>query len=236
MTSSPKDFVKQHASHESADQDCRNGPGNQNPAIKVNQRINHLSAQTNNNEQDKRANGKCEDDAFHTGVYDVIDNEVDHPGFWRLVVYRHLSLVSFLWGTLLCVFLFTAVLYALSTPHISSRGLTNFLVPGTAAFVLAWLSVSAFLLPLLCLNRKNAQIAQLAQNHRLIERTYGCCAGGRLWLTIVAMSALLPAPDTAIATRAMIVLLMSSAGVLAALADCCATFISLIDPNRKVTS
>lgn len=236
MTSSPKDFVNHPASHECTDQDCRNRPSGQNSAINVNQRVSELSAQTKHDEQDNRTNCKCDDDAFRTCVCDVIDNDVDQPGFWRVVIYRHISLVSFLWGTLLCLFLFTAVLYALSTPHISSHGLTNFLVPGTTAFVVAWLSVSAFLLPLLCLNRKNAQIAQLAQNHRLIERTYGCCAGGRLWLTIVAMSALLPEPDTAIATRAMIVFLMSSAGVLAALADCCATFISLIAPNRKATS
>jgi len=110
MTSSPKDPVSQTTNQKCTDQDCRNRPSGQNSAIKIDQRISHLSAQTNHNEQDKCTNGKCKDDAFHTGVYDVIDNEVDHPGFWRLVVYRHLSLVSFLWGTLLCIFLFTAVL------------------------------------------------------------------------------------------------------------------------------
>jgi hypothetical protein len=164
---------------------------------------------------------------------DVVDHEVDQPRLLGLVVQRHVRQGSFLWGTLLCIFLFTAYLWALSTPEMSTHGLLEFLVPGMAAFVTTWLSMSILLLTLPVRRAQNPQITLLTNNNRLIERIYVSCAGGRVWLTLVAMSLLLPDPDTSLANRATIVFLMSSAGLLAALADCCATLFSLKSHSEK---
>jgi hypothetical protein len=151
-----------------------------------------------------------------------------------LVVQRHVRQDSFLWGTLFCIFLFTAFLYALSTPEMSRRSLDTFLVPGTGAFVMVWLGISALLLSALCHARNQRPPITLFENNpRLIERTYVCCAGGRVWLTLIAISLLLPDPDASLATRQTIVFLMTSAGVLAALADCCATCISFQSSKEK---